>query len=266
MATNSLVDSKKVILSLVIASLPHSLPNLRRCLSSVSALSCAKQIQVILVSSTNLKEELFIHLKELLGSFLLVTMQPEGIYAAYNLGIGRATGDYIMFLGEDDILLPGISSLLSDLKTLPISPDIVASASYFELINKVDNAPRFRWQIVIRNIVHQSLLYNRNIFCLIQYSALYNIQADYFLNIRLLSNNSLKYKTYPYLISFFSSGGKSSIMPDVQFRRDLPSIMLSSFGVIAYAYVKIRSFLADLLFGSPNDRFSSSNRLIEPED
>lgn len=47
------------------------------------------------------------------GRLRWVTEKDSGLYDAMNKGIALATGDFVLFLGADDLLLPGIDAMIS---------------------------------------------------------------------------------------------------------------------------------------------------------
>ena len=134
---------------------------------------------------------------------VLVSEPDNGIYDAMNKGLDLATGDYIIFLGADDILLhlPRESLLLgADL----VLCDVDCGGWKFQHARPEG---KLRAQIRYRNSIHpQGTFYRRST---IRYSLKFRFCADYLFNILHISTcTNVVYFDRP--VSRFCTDGASA--------------------------------------------------------
>lgn len=115
-----------------------------------------------------------------------VSERDNGIYDAWNKGVKKATGEWIMFLGSDDCLLPGALQAYSDF-IAPVSNDVDFVSSKVNLtdINLIPYRvagwpwewPRFQH---VNTIAHPGSMHSRRLFEKYGYfSTAYKICGDY---------------------------------------------------------------------------------------
>jgi glycosyltransferase involved in cell wall biosynthesis len=141
---------------------------------------------------------------------LWISESDKGIYDAMNKGVKIAKGDYLYFLGGDDLLfsnsvLYNISIKLTD------KNKIYYGNVLFKTRNVIYDNKFSSLKIVTRNISHQSIFYPREIFDKYSFDIKYRIFADYALNLKLYGNSSfsfvyisqiIKEKSNIYLLQF----------------------------------------------------------------
>lgn len=146
-----------------------------------------------------------------------ISEPDKGIYDAWNKGVSRAKGDWVMFVGADDILLP--NAIYSYMEAIHNTPDvstydyICAHNEYVDMNGKLlkimGEAPT--WGKMRRSMVaaHVASLHNRhNLFETIGgYNLDFKICADYELLMR--KKNTLKYLFIPAHIARMKVGGMS---------------------------------------------------------
>jgi len=108
--------------------------------------------------------------------------EPDlGIYDAMNKGIARASGEWILFLGADDVLVD--ANVLSDIfsKFETSTYDVICGRSSY--LDGQQCVPRLDWHTTVFNTVHhQAALYNRRLFADFRYRLDISVVADYELN------------------------------------------------------------------------------------
>jgi glycosyltransferase involved in cell wall biosynthesis len=141
-----------------------------------------------------------------------VSEADKGIYDAMNKGIERTTGDYLYFMGSDDVFYN--AHVLKSVFAEPafgtvdlIYGDVLFKHSgvrhgeektYLKLIRDLDNIP------------HQSIFYARGIFNNVgTYDLKYSLYADYDLNIKCFRNEVLTKKYIGNVICIFNEKGAS---------------------------------------------------------
>lgn len=152
---------------------------------------------------------------------LWISEQDRGIYDAMNKGISMASGQWLLFLGADDLIHD--SGVLSKISKA-ITPDLDAiygdaiSAHFGGRRGGIFNATR----IVKENICHQTIFYNRRLFDEFGlYSLKYPLYADWDFNMKILLGGNFKLKYIPEIISKYGAEGLSSHQQDIAFFDDL---------------------------------------------
>jgi glycosyltransferase involved in cell wall biosynthesis len=161
----------------------------------------------------------------------------EGIYHAMNKAVKYAKGEWVLFLGADDTLLPGFSDLAYLLKDKNC---IYYGDSQWEHI--IYGGKFNAYRLAKFNICHQSIFYPKGVFDLYEYKTDYIVNADHYLNIQCFTNNRFRFEYHPIKISVYGAGGFSSINEDIQFRKDKDGIVKSNFSKTVYLRYKLRKF------------------------
>ena len=174
-----------------------------------------------------------------------VSEPDKGIYDAMNKGISHTNGDFVYFLGADDILCPNI---LTKISSLIISCDIYYGNVY--MINAhVAYAGKFNsFDLVVKNLPHQGIFYPKRIFKYHNYDLRYKYLADYYLNLLLWRKEDFHY--IPYIIANYNDLGSSSINRDVKFEKDRFKILCMTLPWYCFPYIllrKIRTIIGDFI-------------------
>jgi hypothetical protein len=213
----------------------------------------ADKIQLIIVESGVVEKIDDVFLNSF-GDVKRILVPAEGVYSAYNHGIDAADGLYIMFFGVDDIALPGMDRIISVLENDGGKSCIVAAGCYMEATG-LRLPSSCRYSLIIANWCHQGILYLRSHLLNNRYDLRYKVQADHKLNIDIVANRSLAITVSKEVVAYFSSGGISSTVPDIEFRKDFPSIVACAYGLHWGLLVKAKQIIVDLFLGPPSERF-----------
>jgi hypothetical protein len=214
------------ILTVVIAAKDPPQGLLSRCLSSFAALPCANKLQVVIVVSGDLPS-VDRTTVSVFNAFEVVETAPEGVYAAYNIGIDLAKGRYLLFFGVDDIALPPLTTVVSTIEANEV--DLFAAPCYMEK-QGLRQPSMNRFSLIHQNWCQQGLIYARTALSSRRFDVRYPIQADHKLNIDLVTDPTTRLAVGSEPIAFFSSGGVSSRRHDVAFIRDFPAIIRTHYG------------------------------------
>ena len=129
---------------------------------------------------------------------VLSSVQDKGVYDAMNRGLNLASGDWIYFLGADDVLANSkvLDSVFShDYQGVDL---VLGMAKHENLSSKkvpVDYRSSLSSKTLWRNTVHhQSAFYHKSIFTDFRYNIEYKILADYHLNLRLLKSGARSFE------------------------------------------------------------------------
>lgn len=156
---------------------------------------------------------------------LAVAETRSGIYSAMNDGAAASSGDYLYFIGKDDMVL---SSMHEALKFLSLNDPFVLFCDVYWGINGVYSGKPSRLKLLGRNLCHQGIIYSREAFDRHgPYLRSMRVQADHLLNIKILwestATSRIGYLKQP--LAWYSSDGFSMTNRDAVFWRLYPYIM-----------------------------------------
>lgn len=164
--------------------------------------------------------------------------KDTGIYNAMNKAVKYARGQWLLFLGADDELLPGFSEMAPALK----DPACIYYGDFvFETMRKAGgkfDAYRFSKAC----ICHQNIFYPEVVFKNYQYDEKYPVNADYHLNLKLWADRSVRFEYHPIIVAKFSSTGVSSTSVDVQFEKDKKKNIKKYLGTLVYYRYLLKEF------------------------
>lgn len=162
---------KRVLVS-VITVVFNAGPGIKNTIDSVLALKTA-ELEYIIIDGDSDDGTLDI-LDEYRDRVSVIISEPDcGIYDAMNKGVSMATGEFVLFINNGDILIHMPFDRLKD---------IVADLVCFPIITHVDKLilPKVSWELKIRNTLpHQGCFYKRK---LVKYNTAYKVFADFDMN------------------------------------------------------------------------------------
>lgn len=248
----------KYLVSVIIASKDPPIALLELCLASFASLTNAQRMQLVIVQSGSIPPLQEAALSRF-ADVKVMEVPPQGIYAAYNAGINAADGTYLIFSGVDDIALPGMDVVIDHLAAVTAPYHLFAAACYMQSVG-IAAPSKLRISLALRNWCHQGIFYSRHYLAEHPYETRYKAQADHRKNIEIVSNRRLRFGVSKELVAYFSAGGVSSLAPDLEFRRDFPSIVAHAYGLPFGIMVKIKQLLIDTILGDPARRFAARTR------
>lgn len=195
-----------MIVSVIIPTL-NSYRDLENCINSILCQTYPeKEIEIIVVDGGSTDETLT-YLSQLSGSVKYISEPDNGIYDAMNKGIELSTGEWILFMGDDDKLLNSdVFSSVFKVTTISYSASILYGDGTCNgsLLFNVFGAKLLRGN----SLNHQCVFYHHSIFRKIKYDTKYRIGADYKLNLTLYKTKHIGIKL-PILISEYGDQGVS---------------------------------------------------------
>lgn len=225
-------------LSIILPSLQPS-DDLVRCIYSIkAALNTKTSFEIILVVPD---PTLFSEISSI-GELHIHAEDCSGIYGAMNNGIAKATGRYLYFIGQDDILLPAATEAIA--KGKANDADLILADVYWGNGSIFKNYPSTK-SLVWRNWCHQAVFYNRSLFLEVigSYPVQFRAQADHYVNIVYSSTPKTKKCRFNGCVAWYSSDGFSSKSPDLIFRHAFPEIVRKHIGFFSYTLVILRRAL-----------------------
>ena len=163
---------------------------------------------------------------------ILVSEPDNGIYDAMNKLLKKATGDYLIFMGADDVFYDNevIAKMVSRME----NPNSVYYGSvifkglgtkHWGKFNKV------KWATT--NVCHQAIFYPRCIYSHYSYNVEYKLFADYAYNLNLQKAKA----TFNYvdvITVLYDVNGASSSNKDAMFYRDYRNLVIGAVGFFPY--------------------------------
>ena len=215
---------REIDISFVVPVLYYDEVRLNMLLLSIRSLGLRYEILIVNSNKDPVRDTITTEL-----NVRLIESPPLGIYDAYNRGAKLAKGDWIMFFGYDDLVLPCAGRILSNLIE---SGNVNGDVHVFNVLrgSKTYKPINSKYGNIFRSWCHQGVVYHRSIFDKYQYNVKYKIQADHLLNIHLVNDDMLTIKYSKDTISYFDDGGISQSSHDELFFRDFPLILASTYG------------------------------------
>jgi len=146
-----------------------------------------------------------------------ISETDKGIYDAMNKGISMAQGEWLYFLGSDDIIYKTdtFQSFFSEIKS---ETQIAYGNVKFKNSENIFNGIYDYEKLIMQNICHQAIIYKKNIFEQYGFYKLkYTYLSDYEFNIRTFCNQEIKWQFVNHIISIYNEEGVSKIKFDTNF-------------------------------------------------
>lgn len=172
-----------------------------------------------------------------------VSEPDKGIYDAMNKGVRAVNGEWVYFLGADDILYDILQKIAEELNPLKKA---VYGDVYMPNKHKLYDGKFTRFKLMFNNICHQAIFYNKKVFINNGFNLKYKILADYAFNLSIYNEQAFKY--VPILVSYYNdSDGVSSLNKDDVFQNDRLMLIKNNFPYQYYLYFKCRKLMVKFL-------------------
>lgn len=223
----------------VITVVKNAVTHIERCINSVLKQEYPNIEHVIIDALSNDGTvDILKNYSDKLGFW--ISEKDNGIYDAMNKGVKHSKGEWILFLGADDYLLPGFSEMARDLND-PMAIYYGCTLWGNQILNRVPYTSEI---LPYECICHQGIFYPRAVFEKYSYNEKYVASADYHLNILCWTDNSFRKNFNPLLVANFSKGGFSEQVVDTVFKEDFPAILKDRIKLktyLKYKYVEYKT-------------------------
>lgn len=170
-----------------------------------------------------------------------ISEPDEGVYDAYNKGIGLARGEWIYFIGAGDLLAD--DNVLERVFSNPIRGNLVYADVLLGTGGRRYDGKFSRFKICRRNICHQSIFYRRTLFHdLGKFETKYRILADRAFNMKCFGDPRVQPVYLDTVVAVFRKGGLSATGPDREFDEDRLSLIRECFGTRYVLLMKVYHF------------------------
>ncbi len=150
--------------------------------------------------------------------------KDRGVYDAYNQGIVRASGRWLLFLGSDDELhaentLAEVSAYLTEDYDLVYGNVLMCGNASWAAHGTIFNGAYTTKKLGRVNISHQALFYRRDVFERFgRYDLRYPVLADWAFNLKVFPQCRSRYMDL--VVARFHAGGLSTQQSDPAFEED----------------------------------------------
>ncbi len=161
-----------------------------------------------------------------------ISEPDKGIYDAMNKGLMLANGDYLIFLGADDVFYN--KDVIHNVASHIDSENIV----YYGNV-QFKNTETIHWgkfnklKWASSNICHQAIFYPKKVYKRFYYDTSYSVYADYIYNLNLLQQ-TIKFQFVNEIITLFNTTGYSSYSFDKKFTENFAQIAIKTLGFFPY--------------------------------
>ena len=167
---------------------------------------------------------------------VLVSEPDKGIYDAMNKVCTLATGDWLIFLGCDDVLLDTLGNIAGQMT----NPDSIYYGDViFRSSGKIYGGKFSKYRLMNRNICHQALFYPKSVYKKYSYNLNYKWLADHDYNIRLFGKG-IPFVYLGAVVSIFNEKGEGS-HGDAEFEKERLELIRESFGISYYLMKLVRN-------------------------
>jgi glycosyltransferase involved in cell wall biosynthesis len=200
-----------------------------------------KNIELIIIDGNSTDNTVDIIKKNKSSINFWISESDNGIYDAMNKGVMHCSGDYILFLGADDVLHNVLDQVAERLVNLSC---VYYGNVFFESIQKEYDGEFNAYKLAVKNICHQAIFYPKSVFLKYKFNTKYKIRADHYLNLECFSDKKFRFQYMNINIANYSDGGFSSFGYDIEFNKDRLPFIKSHFGIMVYVYCFARSFVS----------------------
>lgn len=223
------------VVSVVIAAY-NAAETLQRCLDSIYNQKF-QSVEIIIMDGQSTDDTVDILIQNSHKIYYWRSEKDGGIYYALNKGLDYITGNWVIFLGADDELLPDFSEMVKELKE-------PSSIYYGNVLYKEDKCGGYisPYKMAKIGMQHQAMFYSASIFKKYRYDPKYSISADSVLNMTCRSDKSIKFIFKDYIVSRFNHTGISARQTDTLLKKNMSRLILKHFGFLIWFRYMIRIF------------------------
>ncbi|ABQ27956.1 glycosyltransferase family 2 protein [Geotalea uraniireducens] len=159
-----------------------------------------------------------------------ISEKDNGIYDAMNKAIDLTSGEWIYFLGCDDVFYN--DTVLEEIFNIGGIDlfDVVYGNVLWGDTGKIYDGKFSTLKLMDQNICHQAIFYEKSIFSKLgKFDTKYKILADYVFNMKWFNNDGVRSKYVNNIIAKYGINGRSSNVQDMDFWEDRALIYKENF-------------------------------------
>lgn len=193
--------------------------------------------------------------------------KDKGVYDAMNKGINVSKGDFLYFMGGDDVFYNN-ETLDLIFTTDNLNYDFIYGNVLFKHSKKVHSGESNLTKLVDTQmgICHQAIFYKKRVFEMVgNYNLKYFVHADYDFNIRCFQNTEIKIKYVDIIVAIFNESGISGTHSNKDnFHTDLTYIHVTKNYNIVDLYNENKNLRKDLKNIKRSKEFRIGLKLMKP--
>ena len=170
-----------------------------------------------------------------------VSEKDNGIYDAMNKALTMITGQWVYFLGADDVLLDDFSAFLKELKD---DHAIYYGSVLKENIKYYGKASPY--QFAKAAVCHQAIVYPASVFEKYKFDENYITSADYVLNMWCWKDKNYQFEFRDYILANFNHTGASS-KKDPLLEKNMLTLVYENFGWVIWLRLLFKKLKAGAL-------------------
>lgn len=216
---------------------------LQRCLDSIF-LQKYPCIEIVLMDGASTDETISIIEKNADSIAFWKSEKDNGIYDAMNKALDAIKGNWVYFLGADDILTPDFSLFAEELTDPSCIYYVSVQKSGKKYLGKLSP-----YQQAKTGINHQAIIYPAKLFSVNRYDTTYPISADHVLNMQFNKKENFKFEFKDFVVAIFNDSGISSVQKDRIFEQRKGRLILKYFGLKIFLRFQFKMLKA-MMFGA----------------
>jgi glycosyltransferase involved in cell wall biosynthesis len=228
-------ENKIGIISIIIVTY-NAAKTLQQCLNSIFAQTYTA-IEIIVIDGKSVDDTTKILERNSDRIAFWKSESDTGVYDAMNKAITHIKGNWVYFIGADDVLSPGFSDMAKELT----NPGAIYYGNVFaEGVKRLGELTRY--QFAKFGPYHQAIIYPKVVFDKYKFDTRYKISADFALTLKLCGDKSFRFIYKDYVLADFNHTGISGSQVDTAFQKEKARLIFSNFGIITWLRFKIRKY------------------------
>ena len=179
-----------------------------------------------------------------------ISEPDHGIYDAMNKAIKCSSGDWLMFLGADDVLLNSVQIFV---ESITDNACVYYGNVKFTNNEKLYDGKFNMLKLIRKNIPHQGIFYPRSIFDKALFETKYELLADYVYNLKMFTTT--RYIYVPITVAQFNEHGASGLRSDAVFRGEIRGIVKEYYPFLVFLLFAVGQWCVSF-FKKPNGYYT----------
>jgi glycosyltransferase involved in cell wall biosynthesis len=162
-----------------------------------------------------------------------VSEPDKGIYDALNKGIGLAIGEWLYFLGADDVIVN--EDVFESIFSQQYDTKFLYGDVFYGNTGRIYGGEFSNLMLIKDNICQQGIFYNRGLFNILgNFDLKYQLVSDWVFNMKAFTYSGVNPTYINIVIAEYSLDGASSRIVDSAFSKDRLNLIYINMGLLCY--------------------------------